>query len=140
VIIGGIAALTNLVARYFINFYFSYVISIVLAYVAGIVTAFCLNKFLNFRSFAKKSILQLEYFTFFNLLGMIQTIVVSLLFAYVVFPSIGLISHRYEIAHFIGLAVPVFTSFLGHKYFSFGAYEFRDAKNRVKRIIFDQEI
>jgi putative flippase GtrA len=126
VAIGGLAAVTNFVARYFINFYFSYLVSIILAYMVGILTAFILNKFFNFRSFEKKSISQLGYFVFFNILGMIQTAVVSVLFAYSLLPLMGVIWHRFEIAHFIGLGVPVFTSFLGHKYFSFGGFGLRD--------------
>jgi putative flippase GtrA len=139
VAIGGVAAFANFIARYFINFYFSYVISVILAYVVGIIAAFILNKFFNFRSRDKKSILQLWYFIFFNLLGLVQTVAASALFAYVVLPLVGVISYRYEIAHVIGLGVPVFTSFLGHKYLSFGPFYLRDLQIFRRRRIFPRE-
>jgi putative flippase GtrA len=139
VAIGGLAALTNFVARYFINFYFSYVWSVILAYVVGIIAAFILNKFFNFRSRDKKPILQLWYFVFFNVLGLVQTVAASALFAYVALPLVGVISYRYEIAHVIGLGVPVFTSFLGHKYLSFGPFYLRDLQIFRRRPILTRE-
>ena len=36
-------------------------------------------------------------------------------------PALGVASYRPEIAHAMGVIVPVFTSYVGHKRFSFGA-------------------
>ena len=58
-------------------------------------------------------------FALVNLLAIVQTWAVSLLMAYSVLPALGVSLFRLEIAHAIGIVIPVFTSFLGHKYWSF---------------------
>jgi putative flippase GtrA len=42
-----------------------------------------------------------------------------MLLAYYVLPRMGLTQFITEIAHAVGVVVPVFTSYLGHKRFSF---------------------
>jgi putative flippase GtrA len=49
----------------------------------------------------------------------LQTLAISLLLADWLFPCIGFIWHTETIAHAFGVAVPVMTSFVGHKYLSF---------------------
>ena len=56
-----------------------------------------------------------------NLLAVAQTLVISLVLADVVFPKLDIVAFRKEIAHAIGIAVPVVTSYFGHKYWTFGA-------------------
>ncbi|WP_019233798.1 hypothetical protein [Legionella anisa] len=48
---------------------------------------------------------------------MLQTLLVSLLFAHYFLPAMGIKS--LEIAHAIGLAAPAFTTYLGHKFLTF---------------------
>jgi|TARA_B100000315_G_scaffold100179_1_gene92102 putative flippase GtrA len=45
--------------------------------------------------------------------------VISVGLAQYIFPSIAFDFHPHAIAHAAGVAFPVFTSFIGHKYFSF---------------------
>jgi putative flippase GtrA len=49
----------------------------------------------------------------------LQTLAVSLGLARLVFPAVGLTAHAEELAHLAGIAVPVFTSYIGHKRLSF---------------------
>lgn len=54
-----------------------------------------------------------------NLVAVLQTWAVSVGLAYYLFPRIGMNWHDRDIAHLVGVAVPVFTSYLGHKRWSF---------------------
>ena len=44
---------------------------------------------------------------------------ISMLLAYWALPALGVQAFVHEIAHAVGVMVPVFTSYLGHKHFSF---------------------
>ena len=54
-----------------------------------------------------------------NVLAVLQTLAVSLILARLVLPWLDVRAHREEIAHLVGVCVPVFTSYLGHKYWTF---------------------
>ncbi|ALG68825.1 GtrA family protein [Beggiatoa leptomitoformis] len=119
--VGGFAAIVNFGSRIGFSYFFNYTTAIVLAYFVGIIIAFIFNKLFVFthkigsRSPAK----QFYYFFLINLLGLAQTLVVSLLLAHILLPALGIEQGIEEIAHFIGICVPVFTSYLGHKYITF---------------------
>jgi putative flippase GtrA len=84
------------------------------------VTAFVLNKFFVFKKKdSKRTPRQFFIFVLVNLVAVVQTLLFSLLFRNVVFPAVGFTFFPDEVAHLIGVGLPVFTSFLGHKYFSF---------------------
>jgi len=53
------------------------------------------------------------------MIGMLQTWAISMLFVSVVLPSFGIALYAPEIAHAVGLASLAFTSYLGHKHWSF---------------------
>ena len=55
------------------------------------------------------------------MLALITQLVVSVGLARFIFPATGFAWHAETVAHVIGVAVPVFTSYLGHKHFSFAA-------------------
>ena len=54
-----------------------------------------------------------------NLAGVIQVLLISIGLADYAFPAIGFTWHAQDVAHVAGVAAPIFTSYLGHKYFSF---------------------
>jgi putative flippase GtrA len=62
---------------------------------------------------------QLFWFVAVNALALTQTLVVSLLFADYLLPRFGISWHAQTIAHAIGVATPIFTSYVGHKRLSF---------------------
>ncbi|EIJ43410.1 putative membrane protein [Beggiatoa alba B18LD] len=119
--VGGFAALVNFFSRIGFSYFVGYTVAIILAYCLGIVTAFIFNKLYVFnhkvgrRSHAE----QFYYFFLINLVGLAQTLVISLLLAHYLLPALGITRAVEEIAHFIGICVPVFTSYLGHKYITF---------------------
>jgi putative flippase GtrA len=113
------AAGVNFGSRILFSMAVCYVIAIVFAYICGILTAFTLNKFFVFDAKKGKTGKQLLWFVIVNILGLVQTLLFSLLFRSFIFPQTGFSFYPDEAAHLIGIAIPVFTSFLGHKYISF---------------------
>ena len=101
------------------NYWLDFSVSIILAYLVGMVTAFCLAKFFVFKE-SKQSLHQSALiFALVNLLAIFQTWAVSMLLANFVLPKMGIIQFSREIAHGIGIIIPVFTSYIGHKNYSF---------------------
>lgn len=117
--VSGFAAGINFVSRIIINHFTGYAVAIVLAYVVGMITAFSLNRVFVFQKGKKKSTKQFMIFALVNGAAIVQTLVISLLLRGYFFPNINFQYHPDEVAHIIGLGVPAFTSYLGHKYFSF---------------------
>ncbi|MCY9872558.1 GtrA family protein [Vibrio barjaei] len=116
---GGLAAAVNFGSRIFFSQYLSFSNAIILAYLMGMVTAFFLAKLFVFTESKQSTAKSAFYFTLVNIAAVFQTWLVSILLAYYVLPSAGISSYVEEISHFIGVVVPVFTSFVGHKHLSF---------------------
>ncbi|MBF6025974.1 GtrA family protein [Lysobacter niastensis] len=118
-IAGGIAAAANFGSRILLGNVFNYSTSIVIAYVIGMITAFLLNRAFVFPEGNEGIHKQAGWFIAVNMLAVLQTLGISLLLARVVFPSVGLDFHPETLAHAIGVIVPIFTSYLGHKTYTF---------------------
>jgi putative flippase GtrA len=115
----GAAALANFASRAAFSVFLPFAVAIVAAFCIGLGTAFLLNRRYVFTDGTDTAARQFVRFTAVNLIGLAQTLGISLLLADYVLPSIGWHWHAAEIAHAVGIAVPIATSFLGHKYFSF---------------------
>jgi putative flippase GtrA len=116
----SIAALVNILSRIAINTVVSYEVAIVLAYLAGMTTAYVLNKFFVFLSADRQISAEYARFALVNLIAIVQVWCVSIALARWLFPVIGFTWHAETVAHIIGVASPAYTSYLGHRYFSFG--------------------
>lgn len=116
---GGTAAMVNFLTRIIYNNWMGFSEAVVLAYVTGMVTAYILARIYVFKTSTQTLQRSILLFALVNLLAIIQTWAVSLLMAYAVLPALGVTRFTLEIAHAVGIVVPVFTSFLGHKYWSF---------------------
>ena len=116
---GSVAASVNFFGRILISMYLNFPTAIVLAYCLGIVTAFTLNRRYVFRHSANPLRVQMVWFFFINVLALAQTLAVTLLLADHVLPYFDVYLYKNEIAHGIGIAVPMFSSFLGHRYLTF---------------------
>jgi len=116
---GGLAACVNFFSRILLNIWMPYSAAIVVAYVFGMVTAFILNRLLVFRDADNALGHQLIWFTAVNVAAVFQTLIVSLLLARIVFPWLDFRWHGETLAHAFGVAVPVLTSFVGHKKLTF---------------------
>jgi len=118
-LVGGVAAGVNFGARILLSIDMSYGWAVFVAYLFGMTTAYFLSKIWVFDETGRSIASEAYYFTFVNIIAVIQVWFISVFLAEYLFPRIGVNNHSEEIAHFIGLSVPIFTSFLGHKYMSF---------------------
>jgi putative flippase GtrA len=116
---GGIAAGVNFGSRIVFNHWMPFSAAIVVAYIAGMITAFILTKLFVFDKSVHSTSRSVMYFTLVNLVAVLQTWLVSMALLYYVLPWMGVAWHNKEIAHFFGVIVPVFTSYIGHKKLSF---------------------
>ena len=123
ILAGGTAALANIAARAAFSLVLPYVPAIVLAYCVGMVTAFVLNRMFVFRGATRPLGHQAAWFILVNLAAVVQTVVISLVLRDWLLPAIGMHFHPDTVAHVIGVIVPVFTSYLGHKHLTFKGAE-----------------
>ncbi|MGE0800686.1 MAG: GtrA family protein [Lautropia sp.] len=116
---GGVAALVNFGSRIIYSRWMDFSPAVVLAYLTGMLTAFVLARAFVFTGSSRPVAHSAAFFALVNLAAVLQTWIVSLVLADSVFPALGIRHFAAEIAHAIGIAVPVFTSYLGHKRWSF---------------------
>lgn len=116
---GGLAATVNFLSRIFYNHYVDFSQAIVLAYVTGMVTAFLLSKLFVFEHSKRATRYQAFYFFLVNVFAILQTWLISMFLYHYVLVWLNIQSSTKEIAHLIGVMVPVFSSYLGHKYITF---------------------
>ena len=116
---GGLAAAGNFGSRFLFSKYVDYEYAIVFAYLVGMVIAFILMKGRVFGGSKASLLNQVLKFSLVNLLAVFQTLVISLLLAYWLLPVMGITDYVEAIAHFIGVLVPVVSSYYAHKYYTF---------------------
>jgi putative flippase GtrA len=116
---GGVAAAVNFGSRFLYNRFMGFSSAVIFAYITGMITAFILAKLFVFRKTQHSTARSAFYFTLVNAIALFQTWIVSLFLADKLLPALGV--HRFvdAIAHLVGITVPVFTSYIGHKRFSF---------------------
>lgn len=116
---GGLAAAANILSRIGFSHWFALPVAVVLAYLVGMAVAFVLMRSYVFPPGRAGLHRQIVVFALVNIAAVIQTLVVTLLLADVVLPWVGVRSRVDLIAHVIGVGVPIVTSFIGHKRWSF---------------------
>ncbi len=117
--LGGLAAATNLIVRYMLNFVMPFEVAVGLAYLAGMVVAFILFGKLLFTGSQGTLTRRVSRFIQVNLLGAALAWLVSVLMARIVLPSVGWTFHPLEVAHLFGVAAPVASSYVLHKRYTF---------------------
>lgn len=116
---GGIAALANFFSRIAFSTVMGLEAAVVLAYCVGMAVAFALMRSQVFPPSDAPLARQAGFFIAVNLAAVLQTLVVTLLLARWLLPALGVRQFVEEVAHGIGVIVPVVTSYLGHKHLSF---------------------
>lgn len=116
---GGTAAAVNVGSRIVFSQWFSLSVAVSLAYLCGMITAFVLNRLFVFKQSTQGVGRSILIFSLVNGVAYLQTLGVTILFAEYVFPALHLVWQAEFIAHCIGVIVPVFTSYIGHKRWSF---------------------
>ena len=117
--LGGLAAATNLITRYLLNFIMPFEVAVVLAYMAGMVVAFLLFGKLLFTGSRGTLTRRLSRFIQVNLLGAALAWLVSVFMARIALPAINWTFHPLEVAHLFGVAAPVLSSYVLHKRYTF---------------------
>lgn len=118
-ITGGVAAIVNFGSRILYNLWIDFSIAIVLAYITGMVTAFVLARIFVFKTSRQALHRSAAFFILVNLFAVLQTWLISMGMAYYALPYLGITFYVREIAHACGVVFPVFTSYIGHKHWSF---------------------
>ena len=116
---GGIAAAVNFLSRIFYNQYCSFSSAVIFAYLTGMVTAFILAKIFVFKQSTQSIRRSAIIFSLVNVIAAAQTWLISMGLNYYLLPMLGLTRFIPEISSAVGIAFPVFTSYLGHKHWSF---------------------
>jgi putative flippase GtrA len=119
VVAGGIAALANFLSRIAFSTVMGLELAVVLAYCVGMVVAFALMRSHVFPPTGAPFARQAAVFVAVNLVAVLQTLIVTLLLARWLLPAMGVQRWVEEIAHAVGVVVPVLTSYFGHKHLSF---------------------
>jgi putative flippase GtrA len=121
---GGLAALVNFGSRFFYNIFMDFSVAVVLAFMTGLITGYLLNKIYVFTASRNTVVQEMGWFVFINLLALAQTWGLSVYLAELLPAYIpASVSRGGEladaIAHGAGVLLPVFTSYVGHKYLTF---------------------
>ena len=108
---GGLAAAVNFGSRILYNRWLDFSSAVVLAYLTGMVTAFILARSLVFTQSSQSVQRSAVFFVLVNGVAVLQTWAISMALYYLL-PIAGVTQWAPEIAHAVGVAVPVFTSYL----------------------------
>ncbi len=120
ILAGLIAAFINILSRVILTIFLSFEISVIVAYFLGMFTAFLLTKKFVFKTTKKSFKRSFAAFSLVNLIAIFQTWIVSLFIKFWLLNFISSVPIVELISHSFGVAIPVFTSFFGHKYITFG--------------------
>lgn len=118
-ITGGFAAGVNFGSRILYSLWLDFSQAVILAYLTGMVTAFVLAKAFVFKDSQQAVHHSAMIFVLVNIVAILQTWGISLTLAHYVLPALGVKHSTLEIAHAVGVVVPVVTSYIGHKRWSF---------------------
>lgn len=119
IIAGGVAAAANFGSRFIFSNFLEYEVSVFFAYLVGMSVAFYLMRGHVFNESSGSLLSQIIKFVGINILAVAQTLIISLLLVRWLFPVLAITQHTEALAHFVGVLVPVFTSYVGHKFFTF---------------------
>ncbi|EDK72385.1 GtrA family protein [candidate division TM7 genomosp. GTL1] len=117
---GGIAAFVNIASRFLYSQWVSFSTAVILAYITGLITAFVLTKLFVFKSSTQALHRSAFFFVLVNVVAAAQTWLISMGLAYYILPAMGM-GGRYaeDLSHIIGVIFPVFSSYIGHRRWSF---------------------
>jgi putative flippase GtrA len=116
---GGVAAAANILSRIVFSLWFDYLTAVCLAFLVGLVTGFLLARFFVFQGREHAVAKSAFYYVLVNLAALLMTATISVGLGEHFFPTVGIAFFPLEIAHAIGVIAPVFTSYIGHKKFTF---------------------
>lgn len=116
---GSLAAISNMIGVWAFEFVTPYPVAVVLGYIVGMVVAFILFQKVIFDHPGTTLSRRVFRFTVVNLIGMGLAWLTSMAMAYWVLPGIGWTFQVKRVANFFGVAVPAFSSYFLHKYYTY---------------------
>lgn len=119
VLAGGVAAGVNWGSNLALNSVMPLEVSVVIAYLIGMTTAYILSRVFVFQASGRAAHDEYARFAIVNLVAIVQVWVVTIALARLVLPAIGWTFRPEAVSHLVGVASPIVTSYLGHKYFTF---------------------
>lgn len=118
-LVGALAASLNVAARWLLDLTMPYEAAVALAYLVGMIAAFVMSKRFVFERSGAPVAVQFVRFAAVNAVAFVQVWLVSVGLARLAFPAAGFVWHADTLAHLIGVASPIVTSYIGHRFFSF---------------------
>jgi putative flippase GtrA len=112
---GGAAAVANYGSRFLFSVWVPFEAAVILAFLVGLGTGFVLMRQYVFDAAGKPARPQAVRYVGVNMLALVQTLIVSSLLARWLLPLLGIALYAEAIAHAFGVAVPVVTSYFGHR-------------------------
>jgi 4-hydroxybenzoate polyprenyltransferase/putative flippase GtrA len=119
-LVGGIAAAVNWSSRFAFSRVLDFGWAVAAAYLLGMVTAYVLSRLLVFEKSGRTVAVELLRFGLVNLVALVIVEGVTEGLVHGLFPAIRFTWRPEAVAHAIGVASPTVTSYLGHRYFTFG--------------------
>ncbi|MBB3889514.1 putative flippase GtrA [Phenylobacterium haematophilum] len=117
--VGGLAAGTNFTSRFAWSLVLPFEAAVICAYATGMAVAFVLFRLLVFPGSPLPIGVQARNFAIVNAIGATLTFLTATLLVRGVFPAIGFTWHAETIGHALAIVVPVATSWIGHRRFTF---------------------
>jgi len=118
-LVGGSAAVVNFLIRFVFDDFMSYGLAVICSYITGMILAFLMMRLFVFERTEKGIKKEFLLFVFVNIFAIFLTWAVSVGFAEYLLPTVGIEWYPYEIAHIFGIVIPAFSSYFGHKKFTF---------------------
>jgi putative flippase GtrA len=115
---GGLAALANFSSRFLFSLFMPFEGAVVMAFLVGLASGFILSRHYVFANSGNALHVQIGYYLLVNLLALVQTWLLSVYGARWLTPQLGL-ELAQALAHLAGIMLPVFSSYFGHRYFTF---------------------
>ena len=116
---GGIAALINIISRVIISKFLAYEYAIIIAYIIGMITAYILVKNFVFINKGISNIKSIPAIVNVNFFALVQTWVASIILRNHFLPLFNINNNKDIYAHIIGVCIPIFSSYYGHKHITF---------------------
>jgi len=116
---GGTAAAVNFGSRILYSEWLGFSSAVIFAYITGMIVAYVLAKLFVFKEGQQTASQSITFFILVNGVAILQTWAISMALAYYLLPALGITVFVREIAHAAGVIFPVFTSYIGHKRWSF---------------------
>lgn len=119
ILAGGLAASINFGSRFVYSYFVEFELAVVLAFCTGLTSGYILSKALVFPKGRHSRNKEAGYFLIVNLIALLQTWLISIILASYILPMAFNSTISEAAGHLTGVIFPVFTSYIGHKYFTF---------------------